>query len=269
MKKNKLLYYLLPVVGILLLALLAPHIIWFDPYQQNLNQALKAPDAINWLGTDRYGRDILTRILMGAQSTVLTAATLLLCISIGGTLLGVVSGYYSRLMDSMLMRVTDVFLAFPEMIFAVAVAAVFGGGMLNAALALALVAWPKYARLARELTMGICHQPYIAVARMNKTSIPTIIMRHIFPNIAGPLIVTAALDMGSIIMQLAGLSFLGLGAMPPAAEWGAMINAGRSMIQTAPWMVIAPGCAIFITVVCFNLLGDYLRDYLDPQQNEG
>ncbi|MDD3158025.1 MAG: ABC transporter permease [Anaeromusa sp.] len=266
---RSLFFYGLPVCILLAIAAFAPHLAPHDPYMQDLSAALKAPDSIHWLGTDRYGRDVFSRVLVGAQTTIFSSLLLLGVIALFGSLVGIVSGYCSGRVDACLMRLADVFLAFPEMVFAVAVAAVLGGGILNAVGALALVAWPKYARLARGLVFTVRHMPYITVAKMNGTTSLGVMKNHILPNIAGPVMVTAALDVGTIMMELAGLSFLGLGAMPPMAEWGAMMNNGRSMIQTAPWVVLAPGGAIFLTVAVFNLFGDRVRDYLDPKQLKG
>jgi len=166
------------------------------------------------------------------------------------------------------MRMSDVFLAFPQMVFAVAAAGALGGGLFNAAAALAIIGWPKYARISRGLVLTIRSMPYMDAARMAGTSSIGILYHHVLPNIAGPVLVTAALDIGTIIMELAGLSFLGLGAMPPTAEWGAMMNNGRSMLQTAPWVILSPGAAIFITVAIFNLLGDKIRDVMDPKNQK-
>ena len=251
------------VVGVAVFApLLTPH----DPYAQDLGKALSAPDAVNILGTDRYGRDLLSRVIMGSQTTLCASLLLLFTIASAGSLVGAVCGYLGGRVDTFLMRLSDVFLAFPQMVFAIAAAAALGGGLLNAALALAVIGWPKYARVARGLTLTIRAMPYMEAAKMGGSSTPSIIFHHVLPNIAGPVLVTAALDIGTIIMELAGLSFLGLGAQPPTAEWGAMMAGGRSMLQTAPWVILAPGAAIFVTVAVFNLLGDKLRDVLDPKQ---
>ena len=161
------------------------------------------------------------------------------------------------------MRISDLCLAFPQMVFAIAAAGALGGGLFNAALALAFIGWSKYARIARSLVLTVRSTDYIEAARISGARTHNIILRHILPNIAGTIIVTAALDIGTIIMELAGLSFLGLGAQPPTAELGAMMNNGRSMLQTAPWLILAPGFAIFIIVSAFNMLGDKLRDVLD------
>ena len=238
--------------------LLAP----FDPYAQDLSNALAPPNEKNLLGTDRYGRDVLSRVIVGSQTTLLAALTLLAVMATFGSLIGAVCGYKGGRLDACLMRLSDVFLAFPQMVFAIAAAGALGGGLLNAAAALAIIGWPKYARISRGLVLAIRSMPYLDTAKMSGSSSAAILFVHVLPNIAGALLVTAALDIGTIIMELAGLSFLGLGAMPPTAEWGAMMNNGRSMLQTAPWVILAPGTAIFITVATFNLLGDKLRDFI-------
>lgn len=262
------LYIILIFVGTLLfIATSAPHLVPFDPYKQDLLIALQSPNSIHWLGTDRYGRDVLSRIMMGAQNTVFSALLLVAIISVLGTLLGVICGYKGGKTDTVIMRISDVFLAFPGMVFAIAVAGVLGGGIMNAVLALACISWPKYVRLARGQVLVIKKMPYIAAAKLSGSNTIKIVFKHIMPNIIGIVLVTTTLDIGTMIMELAGLSFLGLGAMPPVAEWGSMMNNGRSMLQTSPWVILAPGCAIFISVMLFNLLGDTIRDILDPNIN--
>ena len=253
----------LTLAGVLIfVAIFAEYLTPFDPYIQDLEGALSPPNSVNLLGTDRYGRDVLSRVIMGSQTTLCASLLLLSVISIFGSLIGAICGYIGGKLDTVLMRISDVFLAFPQMVFAVAVAGILGGGLFNAAFALAIIGWTKYARIARGLTLTIRNLPYIDAAKMAGTSSAGILFSHILPNIAGTILVTAALDIGTIIMELAGLSFLGLGAQPPTAEWGAMMNNGRSMLQTASWVILAPGCAIFITVAIFNLLGDKLRDVM-------
>lgn len=238
----------------------------YDPYAQDLEGALAPPNSQNLLGTDRYGRDVLSRVIVGSQTTLCAALILLATISIVGSLIGAICGYKGGKLDIFLMRLSDIFLAFPQMVFAIAAAGALGGGLFNAAAALAIIGWPKYARIARGLVLSIRSMPYFDAAKMSGSSSTTILFVHVLPNIAGTIFVTAALDIGTIIMELAGLSFLGLGAMPPTAEWGAMMNNGRSMLQTAPWVILAPGTAIFITVATFNLLGDKLRDFFGTQR---
>ena len=253
--------------SLIFVAIFAEYLTPFDPYLQDLEGALSPPNSVNLLGTDRYGRDVLSRVIIGSQATLCTALLLLLTISIFGSLIGAICGYAGGKLDAVLMRISDIFLAFPQMVFAVAVAGILGGGLFNAAFALAIIGWTKYARIARGLTLTIRNLPYIDAAKMAGTSSAGILFSHILPNIAGAILVTAALDIGTIIMELAGLSFLGLGAQPPTAEWGAMMNNGRSMLQTASWVILAPGCAIFITVAIFNLLGDKLPDVLDTRNS--
>ena len=261
-----LLPYLLLVLAVLGIAVFAPFLTPYDPYEQDLEGALAAPNAHNLLGTDRYGRDLLSRVIMGSQTTLCASLLLLLIIASFGSFIGAVCGYKGGRPDVFLMRMSDVFLAFPQMVFAIAVAGILGGGLFNAAAALAVIGWPKYARVARGLTLTIRSMPYMEAACMAGTGTFGMLRNHVLPNIAGPVLVTAVLDIGTIIMELAGLSFLGLGAQPPTAEWGAMMNNGRSMLQTAPWVILAPGTAIFLTVAAFNLFGDKLRDVMDPKQ---
>lgn len=243
-------------------------IVPYDPYAQDLTQALLPPDSEHWAGTDRYGRDLLSRIIVGAQSSVFSTLVLVAAIAVIGTLVGVVAGWRGGALDTVLMRTSDVFLAFPGLVFALAVAGVLGGGMHNAVIALVAISWPKYARIARGLTLTQKNAAYLAAARVSGCTTARLIARHILPNIAGPLLVTAVLDIGTMMMELAGLSFLGLGAQPPVAEWGSMMSDNRNLLQTSPWAVVGPGIAIFVTVCIFNLLGDTLRDWIDPEHRD-
>ncbi len=263
---KKLIPYFAAAGLLIFIAIFADFLTPFDPYAQDLEGALSPPNSVNFLGTDRYGRDVLSRVIVGSQTTLCASLLLLATISSFGSLIGAICGYSGGRLDVFLMRISDIFLAFPQMVFAIAAAGALGGGLLNAAAALAIIGWPKYARISRGLVLSIRSMPYLNAAKMAGSSSTKILFAHVMPNIAGPVLVTAALDIGTIIMELAGLSFLGLGAMPPTAEWGAMMNNGRSMLQTAPWVILAPGTAIFITVATFNLLGDKLRDYLGGQR---
>ncbi len=266
--KVKFIFFAALAIGIVCIAIFAEFIVPYDPYAQNLSEALQAPSSSHILGTDRYGRDMLSRVIMGARISVFSTLALVLIISVFGTIVGILCGYNGGKLDSLIMRISDVFLAFPGMVFAIAVAGVMGGGMVNAVIALAVISWPKYARIARGQVLAIKEMPYIAASKLSGSSTVKILFRHIMPNIAGPILVTAMLDIGTMMMELAGLSFLGLGVQPPAAEWGSMMSNGRSMIQTSPWVVLGPGFAIFITVAIFNLLGDTTRDLLDPRRNQ-
>lgn len=264
--KGKLIFFLTLTVLLLLIAAFAKYICPYDPYAQDLMMAQKPPNLAHPFGTDRYGRDMLSRIIIGSTTSIFSTLLLVVIITAVGTGIGVICAWNNGRIDTVLMRISDLFLAFPGLVFALAVAGVLGGGVHNAIIALAVISWPKYARLARGLTLAQKSAPYMMAARLSGSSTPKLLMKHILPNIAGPILVTAVLDIGTMMMELAGLSFLGLGVKPPMAEWGSMINEGRSMLQVSPWMVLAPGAAIFITVMIFNLLGDTLRDYMDPKQ---
>ena len=265
--KIKLAVYGALTLLLILVAVFAPYITPYDPYEQDLGNALLAPCREYLLGTDRYGRDMLSRVIMGARSSISSAVLLVVIITVAGSIVGILCGYCQGKLDSFLMRLSDIFLAFPGMVFAIAAASVMSGGIMNAVAALAFVSWPKYARIARSQVLTIKNAPYISAARLAGSGTGKIILKHIVPNIAGPVIVTAVLDIGTMMMEIAGLSFLGLGATPPTAEWGSMMSNGRSMLQTSPWVILAPGCAIFLTVMVFNLLVDTVRDILDPRQS--
>lgn len=271
-KKNKTkikLYILLGLVLILfLIAMFGEYIVPNDPYAQDLSNALSSPSRKFIFGTDRYGRCLFSRVIIGAKTTMFSALGLVTIISTFGTIVGAICGYVGGKIDELIMRISDIFLAFPGMVFAIAVAGVLGGGIVNAVISLALISWPKFSRLARGHVLTIKNSTYIQAAKLSGCSHSKIIFKHIFPNILGPIIVTATLDIGVMMMELAGLSFLGLGAMPPTAEWGSMMSNGRSMIQSSPHVIFAPGFAIFITVIIFNLLGDTVRDYLDVSNND-
>jgi peptide/nickel transport system permease protein len=252
-------------VLILLITVFANVLVPYDPYAQDLSQALQAPSAQHLAGTDRYGRDMLSRIIVGAQSSIFSTFVLVALITVIGSAVGMIAGWRGGWVDTLLMRTSDVFLAFPGLVFALAVAGVLGGGMHNAVIALVAISWPKYARIARGLTLTQKEAGYLAAARLSGCNAFKLISRHVLPNIAGPILVTAVLDIGTMMMELAGLSFLGLGAQPPLAEWGSMMSDNRNLLQTSPWTVLAPGVAIFVVVLVFNLLGDTLRDWIDPE----
>ena len=264
--RQKMVVFGILVLGVLCVAAFAPWLTPYDPYEQDLSVSLQPPGAGHLLGTDRYGRDMFSRVIMGSRTTVFSALLLVFIITVTGSIVGVICGYRGGKLDSLLMRISDMFLAFPGMVFAIAAASVMNGGMKSAVAALACISWPKYARIARSQVMTIKSAPYIAAAKLSGSGAFKIILKHIVPNMAGTVIITAVLDMGTMMMEIAGLSFLGLGATPPAAEWGSMMSNGRSMLQTAPWVILAPGCAIFLTVMIFNLAGDTVRDLLDPRQ---
>ena len=264
--RAKLIFFLILTAVLLLIAAFAKYLCPYDPYVQDLTLAQKAPCPEHLLGTDRYGRDMLSRVITGSTVSIYGTLILVAVITVVGTVIGILCGWRGGKTEAVLMRISDLFLAFPGLVFALAVAAVLGGGIQNAIIALAVISWPKFARLARGLTLTQKASPYLMAAKLSGSSTGKLLIKHILPNIAGPILVTAVLDIGTMMMELAGLSFLGLGVKPPMAEWGSMINDGRSMLQIAPWMVLAPGAAIFITVMIFNLLGDTVRDYMDPKE---
>lgn len=264
--KAKLIFFLVLAVFLLLTAIFARYLCPYDPDAQDLTMAMKPPGWEHPLGTDRYGRDMLSRVIIGSTISIYATLLLVAVITVIGTVIGIICGWCGGKTDTILMRISDLFLAFPGLVFALAVAGVLGGGIQNAIIALAVISWPKFARLARGLTLAQKDSTYMMAAKLSGSSTPKLLVKHILPNIDGPVLVTSVLDIGTMMMELAGLSFLGLGVKPPMAEWGNMINDGRSMLQIAPWMVLAPGAAIFITVMIFNLLGDTVRDYMDPRQ---
>ena len=237
-----------------------------DPYLQDLSNAKAAPSAAHLLGTDRYGRDMLSRVIVGSRTSIYSTLLLVAIVTAIGTVVGVICGWRGgKWTDTILMRISDMFLAFPGLVFALAVAGVLGGGLHNAIIALAAISWPKYARIARSQTLAQKEMPYIKAAVLSGSSTAKILTLHILPNIIGPILVTSMLDIGTMMMELAGLSFLGLGAKPPGAEWGSMMSDTRSLLTTVPWVTLAPGFAIFLSVMVFNLLGDTIRDYADPK----
>lgn len=237
----------------------------YDPYLQDLDIAKQAPSAQHLLGTDRYGRDMLSRVIAGSRASIFSTLLLVAIITALGTAVGVTCGWTGGWVDTVLMRISDVFLAFPGLVFALAVAGSLGGGLQNAIIALAAISWPKYARIARSQTLSQKETQWMKAVRLSGSGTGKIILKHILPNILGPILVTSMLDIGTMMMELAALSFLGLGAKPPIPEWGSMMSDTRSLMTTSPWITFSPGIAIFIAVMIFNLLGDTIRDYADPK----
>lgn len=267
--KSKCLVFALLAIGIIAIAFIAPYITYYDPNKQDLMNALLPPSRKHIFGTDRYGRDMFSRVLVGARCSVFSALLLVSLSSFFGTIIGMICGYFEGVVDNFIMKISDIFLSIPGMVFAIAVAGVLGGGIANAVFALLLVSWPKYARLARSQVLGEKRNTYVDAAILTGANRIQILIFHILPNMLGTIVTTAMLDIGTMIMEIAGLSFLGLGAMPPTAEWGLMMSNGRSMLQTSPWVILAPGFAIFTTVLIFNLLGDSYRDLMDVRQRKG
>lgn len=265
--KRRLYFFSFLAITLIICSLFSEYLCPYDPYLQDLSIAKAPPSAEHLLGTDRYGRDMLSRVIIGSQTSIFSTLLLVSFITIFGTVIGVICAWNGKTVDNILMRISDMFLAFPGLVFALAVAAVLGGGMQNAVIALAVISWPKFARVARSQTLVQKESVYLRAAKLSGSSTGKLIFKHILPNISGPILVTAVLDIGTMMMELAGLSFLGLGAKPPVAEWGSMMSDTRNLLTTHPWVTMAPGIAIFISVMVFNLLGDSVRDWLDPRNS--
>ncbi|MCR5526598.1 MAG: ABC transporter permease [Lachnospiraceae bacterium] len=239
-----------------------------DPTSGSIVEAMLPPGGEHIFGTDKMGRDIFTRVIYGARTSLTATFAVVVIVFMIGTAIGVVSGYFGGIIDAIFMRIADTMLAFPGLVLALAVAGVLGTSIRNAVLAVALVTWPKYARLARSLVLKIRDSDFVAAAVVTGSKTSHIIWKYMLPNALPTLIVTAATDIGSMMLELASLSFLGFGAVAPTPEWGLMLNEGRDYMQSVPWLMIFPGAAIFVTVVVFNMLGDSLRDILDPRSSE-
>ena len=268
--KTPLLFRVLALLSALILitSLFSAQLAPYDPYATDPQLILKAPSAEHLLGTDNYGRDILSRILAGGKTSIFSALFIILAAGSLGSMIGLLSGYYRGRIDAVLMRVTDVFQAFPDIVLAIAVAGVLGGGLFNAVLALIVTTWTQYARIARSAAVTVKEETYIQAAQLSGCSDARILFGHILPNIAGPLIVTAVLHVSTMMMGLAGLSYLGIGVQIPAAEWGAMISEGQKYLQQAPWAALAPSAVMVAVMMVFNMFGDQLRDLLDPKTRE-
>lgn len=251
---------------IILAAIFAPVVTGgVDPLKGSLMDALLPPCKEHIFGTDKMGRDIFTRIIYGARASLSATFGVVALIFVLGSVLGVISGYFGGVVDAVIMRIADMMLAFPGLVLALAVAGIMGASIKNAIIAIVVVSWTKYARLARSLVMKIRDCDYVAAAIVTGSKTPYMLLRYMLPNALPTLIITAATDVGSMMLELASMSFLGFGAKPPAPEWGYMLNEGRACMQTAPWLMIFPGLAIFVVVVVFNMLGDSIRDILDPK----
>jgi peptide/nickel transport system permease protein len=253
------------LVALVLLAMLAPVLTDRSPVSQDLGARLQPPSARHWFGTDELGRDIYTRVLYGSRITLVIVGLVVVMVAPTGLLIGTAAGYLGGWVDGVLMRVTDVFLAFPRLILALAFVSALGPGIENAVIAIACTAWPPYARVARAETLTIRHSDFIAAIRLQGAGPVRIVLGHVVPLCTSSLIVRVGHDMAGIILTAAGLGFLGLGAQPPAPEWGAMIASGRRFLLDQWWVATVPGLAILVVSLGFNLLGDGLRDVLDPK----
>ncbi len=265
-KKNKLFaVYTALVIVLVLIAIFAPYLAPQDPYDGNMRNVLQPPTPEHFLGTDKLGRDTFSRIICGTQVSLFMTICVVILLALVGGLVGILSGYFGGKVEMILMRVADMMLAFPGVVLAIAIAGILGGSIANTILALLAVGWAKYARLVRSLVIKLRYNDFIIAAQVNGTKTMNILWRHVLPNILPMVVIPGAMDIGTMMMEIAGLSFLGFGAQPPTPEWGLMLNEGRQYIQTAPWLMIYPGVAIFIVVAIFNLWGDSLRDVLDPR----
>ena len=259
---------LIVAVLLVVLSLAASLLATDDPAVQSLRDRLRPPSAAHWLGTDELGRDVYSRMLFGGRVTLGMVVSVVLLVAPFGLVVGCVAGYAGGIVDRIMMRVTDIFLAFPQLILALAFVAALKPGVTSTVLAIALTAWPPYARLARAETLGFRQTDFVAAIRLTGASPGRVVLRHIVPLCLQSLVVRVTLDMSTIILTAAGLGFLGLGAQPPSPEWGAMIATARRFILEQWWVPVAPGVAIFVASLAFNLLGDGLRDVLDPKAGQ-
>ena len=266
-RTNKRLTIVMIVIFIFLLfSIIAPKLAPHNPAYSNLNIAKMEPNEEFLFGTDSLGRCVFSRILYGMPMSIYTTLFIVSTTLIIGSTLGLVAGYKGGLVDSGIMRLVDIFLAFPGLVLAIAVAGILGPGLDNAIIALIATGWSQYTRLSRNLVIRIKNENYIHVAKLNGQGTLDIMFRHILPNIVQPLVITASLSIGSTILNISALSFLGLGIQPPTPEWGSMISAGKGLIQSAPWIVLYPSSAVFLTAILFNIFGECVRDSLQGRE---
>ncbi|HEX2980757.1 MAG TPA: nickel transporter permease [Anaerolineaceae bacterium] len=269
LKRNPLaLVGIILVVATVLIAILANWITPYDPIKPVLLEKLQAPSAQHIFGTDDMGRDIFSRVLMGTRVSLISALIIIAISGFVGLLVGLAAGYWGGWIDDLLMRLTDIFLAFPALVLAMVISATLGPSLENALIAIATVWWPWYARLVRGQVIAARNKEYVTAATCLGFSPLRIIFRHILPNVLGPVIVQATLDVGNTILLTASLSFIGLGAQPPTPEWGAMVSIGRLYMLSYWWVPTIPGFAILLSVIGFNLLGDAVRDYSDVRSRQ-
>ena len=261
-KDTQLKIFLVLAIIVVLIAIFAPKIIPYS-FDEEVGASLTAPNGKYFFGTDQIGRDLFSRVIYGARYSIFMTMTLVFIIFVVGTVLGVIAGYFGGIADSVIMRIGDMMIAFPGLILAIAIAGLLGPSVRNAIIAISAVTWTKYARLARSMVLKIKQELYVEAAKITGSRNYSVIFKYIIPNMITTMIVTAVSDMGTIMLEIAGLSFLGFGAQPPIPEWGAMLNEGRETYTQAPWTMIYPGLAIVIVVIIFNMLGDSVRDLVD------
>jgi peptide/nickel transport system permease protein len=266
-RRNRLFVVGLAFFGaIIVCAVFAPWIATHDPAHMDFGDKLQAPGAEHWFGTDALGRDIFSRVMYGTRTSLYIAIVVVLVALIVGVPIGLVAGYFGGRTDHFIMRLADVFLAFPPLLLPIAITAALGAGLFNAMMALAISWFPWYARIVRGSVMAIRHELYIDAARAMGVGHVRIMLRHALPNAMTPALVQSSMDFGYAILATASLSFIGIGAKPPAIEWGLMVASSRSKFLDFWWTAACPGLAIFVTVFAINLIGDGLRDYFDPKQ---
>lgn len=258
--------FLVLAIAIICVAIFAPFIAPKDPYDAVMSDSLQPPGGKYICGTDKLGRDVLSRVIYGTRSSLIMTLCLVAVIFVVGTALGILAGYFGGIVDEIIMRIADMCISFPGLVLAIAIAGLLGPNMVNAVVAISAVSWTKYARLSRSLVLKIKSNTYMEAAVVTGTKTKDIIFRYVIPNLITTMIITAATDIGGMMLELASLSFLGFGAQAPTPEWGLMLNEGRTYLAKAPWLMIYPGLAIVIVVVVFNMLGDSIRDILDPKQ---
>lgn len=266
-REEKRFYVMLFIVLAYLLFLAAvPQLLNVDPNKTDLSQTFIVPGTPgHFFGTDNVGRDVFARVLNGGIISVYSAVLTVIIVFMAGTFIGTVSGFIGGAFDNIIMKIVTVFQAFPSFVLAIAIAGILGQGLFNGILALSLVYWVTYARLSRSLVLSIKNATFVQSARVCGADHKSIILKYMLPNMLPTLAVTAALDVGNVILSMAGLSFLGLGAARPTSEWGAMMSEARTNFQTQPWTIVFPGIALFIAVIIFNLFGDSIRDMIDKK----
>lgn len=253
------------VTILILITIFAPLLTPYDALKADIGNGFQPPSSEHFMGTDRLGRDVFSRVILASRISIPATLSLVLIILIVGTFLGVISGYFCGITDTVIMRIADMMISFPGMVLAIAVAGFMGASITNSIIAIALVSWSKYARLARSLVLKIRHEEFVEAAITTGSSNTYILSKYMLPNILPTMVVTAASDVGGMMLELAGLSFLGFGAQPPNPEWGLMLSEGREFFTARPWLIMYPGIAIVIVVSVFNLWGDSLRNVLDPK----
>ena len=264
--KIKLIVSLVILGAVLLFFLIAPHFLHHDPYETDLGNAFLSPGQKGFiLGTDQLGRCMICRLIVGGQQTLFSSLFIVAVVFVVGSLLGMFAGYQGGVADSVIMKITTVFQAFPSFVLAVAIAGILGPGKGNGLIAMMLVSWTTYTRYARSLVLNLKNEAYVGAAKMCHAGKLSILVKYLLPNMLSPLLVTAALDIGNVVLSMAGLSFIGLGGARPTAEWGAVMSEAKRYLQTEPMLIIYPGIALLIVVFLFNFCSDSLRSYLDKR----